>query len=147
MFNKFKEDQRKADEAWAAYKPQPFGDIGSVDSLSIIPLSEWYTDSSDLVGEAGVSYLIKADDKQILFDLGANWKKEDPSPLLRNMKRLGVTLDSLDAIAISHPHCDHTGGMAAMRGKTFMFSPSDLDLTGLTAYVPLRCLTRPPTWW
>ena len=52
------------------------------------------------------------------------------------MKRLGVTVDSLDAIAISHPHCDHTGGMPAMRAKTFMLSPSDLDLTGLTAYVP-----------
>lgn len=23
MFNKFKEDQRKADEAWATHKPQP----------------------------------------------------------------------------------------------------------------------------
>jgi hypothetical protein len=56
MFNKFKEDQRKADDAWNAYTPQPFGDIGSVESLSILPLSEWYADRSDLVGEAGVSY-------------------------------------------------------------------------------------------
>ena len=89
MFNKFKDDQRKADEAWDAYKPQPFGDIGSVDSLSIIPLSEWYTESNDLVGEAGVSYLIKADDKQILFDVGANWKKEEPSPLASQHEAAG----------------------------------------------------------
>ncbi len=134
--SKFKEAQRKADEAWANHKPQPFGDIGSVDSLSILPLSEWYAESDDLIGEAGVSYLIKADDKQILFDLGANWKKVEPSPLLRNMERLGVTVDSLDTIVISHPHCDHVGGMPAMRGKTFCLSPSDPDLTGITAYVP-----------
>lgn len=136
MLHKFKEAQRKADEAWESYTPQPFGDIGSVDSLSILPLSDWYAESDDLIGEAGVSYLIKADDKRILFDLGANWKKEEPSPLLRNMKRLGVTVDALDAIVISHPHCDHTGGMAAMRAKTFVLSPSNPDLTGLTAYVP-----------
>jgi 7,8-dihydropterin-6-yl-methyl-4-(beta-D-ribofuranosyl)aminobenzene 5'-phosphate synthase len=79
---------------------------------------------------------VKADDKKILFDVGANWKKEQPSPLLRNMEKLGVTLDSLDAIVISHPHCDHTGGMDAMRHKTFVLSPTDLDLTGLSVYVP-----------
>jgi 7,8-dihydropterin-6-yl-methyl-4-(beta-D-ribofuranosyl)aminobenzene 5'-phosphate synthase len=140
--SKFSEAQRKADEAWATYKPRLLDDIGSVDSLSILPLSEWYTENSELVSEAGVSYLVKADGKQILFDVGANWKKEEPSPLLRNMKRLGVTVDSLDAIVISHPHCDHTGGMPAMRAKTFVLSPSDLDLTGLMAYVPSP-LTHP----
>jgi 7,8-dihydropterin-6-yl-methyl-4-(beta-D-ribofuranosyl)aminobenzene 5'-phosphate synthase len=142
MFSRFKEAQRKADEAWESFKPQPFGDIGSVERLSILPLSEWYTDSDDLIGEAGVSYFIKADDRQILFDLGANWKKEDPSPLVRNMRRLGVTVDSLDAIAISHPHCDHIRGMPAMRASTFMLSPTDPDLAGLTAYVP-SALTHP----
>jgi 7,8-dihydropterin-6-yl-methyl-4-(beta-D-ribofuranosyl)aminobenzene 5'-phosphate synthase len=74
--------------------------------------------------------------------VGANWEKEEPSPLLRNMERLGITVDSLDAIVISHPHCDHTGGMDAMRGNTFMLSPTDADLAGLTAYVP-SALTHP----
>ncbi|MCL5736419.1 MAG: MBL fold metallo-hydrolase [Actinobacteria bacterium] len=142
MFAKFKDAQKKADEAWASYRPEPFGDIGSVDKLSILPRSEWYTENSDLLGEAGVSYLIQADGKRILFDVGANWKKEDPSPLVRNMKTLGVTADSLDAIVISHPHCDHLGGMAAQRVDTFMFSLTDADLTGITAYVPAP-LTHP----
>ena len=140
--SRFSQDKRKAEEAWSSYHPEPLGDFGSVDSLSILPLSDWYADCDDLVGEAGVSYLLRADDKQLLFDTGANWKKEEPSPLLRNMKELGVTVDSLDAGVISHTHCDHTGGMDAMRAKTFVLSPSDPDLTGLTVYVP-SALTHP----
>ena len=86
----FKANQRKADADWISNRPQPLGDIGTVEHLSILPLIDWYTERDDLVGEAGVSYLVQADDKRILFDVGANWKKEDPSPLLRNMRALGV---------------------------------------------------------
>jgi 7,8-dihydropterin-6-yl-methyl-4-(beta-D-ribofuranosyl)aminobenzene 5'-phosphate synthase len=129
-------DRAKADEAWSAGIPQPFGDIGSVDKLSILPICDWHTDSERLVGEAGVAYLVEADGKRLLFDVGANWKKEEPSPLLRNMKVLGFSPDDVDAIVISHPHCDHVGGMAAMRSKSFMLSPNDVDLTGRAAYVP-----------
>jgi 7,8-dihydropterin-6-yl-methyl-4-(beta-D-ribofuranosyl)aminobenzene 5'-phosphate synthase len=142
MFSRFGHDVRKADEAWAAHQPRPLGDIGAVDTLSILPLSDWYADSTDLVGEAGVSYLIQADDKRILFDVGANWKNEEPSPLLRNMKALGLSPGDIDSVVISHPHCDHVGGMAPMRGKTFRLSPNDVDLTGRKAYVPAT-LTHP----
>ena len=138
----FKANRRKAEQDWITNRPQPLGDIGTVDSLSILPLIDWYTTRDDLVGEAGVSYLVQADDKRILFDVGANWKKEDPSPLLRNMRTLGVDVDSLDAIVISHPHCDHTGGLSAQRKKTFELSPAGVDLTGLTAYTP-TALTHP----
>ena len=136
MIFTFAQDQRKADEAWDASKPLPLGDIGAVDSLSVLPLIDWYTDTKDLMGEAGVSYLIEADGQRILFDVGANWKSEEPSPLLRNMKTLGVTPNDIDALVISHPHCDHVGGMAPMRAKAFMLSPHDVDLTGRTAYLP-----------
>jgi 7,8-dihydropterin-6-yl-methyl-4-(beta-D-ribofuranosyl)aminobenzene 5'-phosphate synthase len=132
----FKANQRKADADWISNQPEPLGDIGTVEHLSILPLIDWYTEKDDLVGEAGVSYLVQADDKRILFDVGANWKKEDPSPLLRNMRALGIDADSFDAIVISHPHCDHTGGLRAQRKKTFELSPTDVDLMGLPAYVP-----------
>ena len=42
----------------------------------------------------------------ILFDTG-----EDEKSLLSNMKEMGVRLDELEAVVISHDHWDHTGGL------------------------------------
>ncbi|MFC1658801.1 MBL fold metallo-hydrolase [Candidatus Omnitrophota bacterium] len=51
----------------------------------------------------GVSFLI---DDKLLFDTGENggW-------LLENMQQMGLGLDKIRAIAISHDHWDHTGGL------------------------------------
>jgi len=54
-----------------------------------------------LKGEAGVSYLVKTDESLILFDVGMNGKNEDTSPLLHNMKKLGIDLAKIDVIVIS----------------------------------------------
>jgi len=61
-----------------------------------MPLIDYYTGSDDLAGEPGVSYLISAGDKKILFDVGFNPKSEHPSPLLRNMKQLGVYVNDIE---------------------------------------------------
>lgn len=45
----------------------------------------------------------------ILFDTGA-----DISTLAHNMKELGIDLDGIGAIAISHAHVDHTGALSAV---------------------------------
>jgi 7,8-dihydropterin-6-yl-methyl-4-(beta-D-ribofuranosyl)aminobenzene 5'-phosphate synthase len=132
----FRQDRHWADEEWNTRRPHPLGDIGSVGGLSILPLTDWYADDDRLVGEAGVSYLVEAGEHRILFDVGANASDQEPSPLLRNMKTLGVSLESIDAIVISHPHWDHVGGMKPMREKSFRLSPNDVDLTGRTVYVP-----------
>jgi 7,8-dihydropterin-6-yl-methyl-4-(beta-D-ribofuranosyl)aminobenzene 5'-phosphate synthase len=132
----FRADQRRADEAWNQSQPGPLGDIGWVDRLSILPLIDWRVTNDSLVHEAGVSYLVRADDHVILFDVGANWKKEEPSPLLRNMRTLGIDPGIIEAVVISHPHLDHVGGFAAQKRKTFMLSPQDVDLRHRPAYVP-----------
>jgi 7,8-dihydropterin-6-yl-methyl-4-(beta-D-ribofuranosyl)aminobenzene 5'-phosphate synthase len=134
--SRFRQDKRKAEEAWTCYTPPPLDDIGSVERLEILPLIDWYTENETLVGEAGVAYVIRADDKTILFDTGANWKNEDPSPLLRNMRALGVPMDQVDAVVISHPHPDHTGGLHARQRNMFALSPTDVDLSGRKAFVP-----------
>jgi 7,8-dihydropterin-6-yl-methyl-4-(beta-D-ribofuranosyl)aminobenzene 5'-phosphate synthase len=133
----FRADKKQADEYWGQDVPERIEDLGEVDSLSILPLIDWCVDRNDLVGEAGVSYLVRTDDHGLLFDLGLNWKREDPSPLLRNMSALGLGRDDFEAIVISHRHLDHTGGLAAQRGKTFYLSPGAYDLAGITAYVPV----------
>jgi len=47
--------------------------------------------------------------RRILFDTG--WTAE---PVLHNMEALGVTMESIDALVLSHSHYDHTGGLAGI---------------------------------
>jgi 7,8-dihydropterin-6-yl-methyl-4-(beta-D-ribofuranosyl)aminobenzene 5'-phosphate synthase len=93
-------------------KLSPFG---SVRKLSVLPLVDFYADREGLKTEAGVSYLVKADETTILMDLGVNRKKEHPSPLLHNMQALGVKASDIDMLFISHLHFDHTGGFGPLR--------------------------------
>jgi 7,8-dihydropterin-6-yl-methyl-4-(beta-D-ribofuranosyl)aminobenzene 5'-phosphate synthase len=137
--------RRRADRVWAAARYPKLKDIGAVKRLIILPLIDRHTAPDDpltssgqaLAGEPGVSYLVRADDTTILFDVGLNSRGEHPSPLLRNMQALGVDLKSIDFIVISHLHLDHVGGMECQRKGTFALSSGEpLDLSGITAFVP-----------
>ncbi|HEX2869113.1 MAG TPA: MBL fold metallo-hydrolase [Ignavibacteriales bacterium] len=71
-----------------------------------------------VLGEWGLSYLIKTDKHQILFDAGGG------KTLKGNADALGVDLSKSDAIVISHGHPDHTGGLDKalnMTGKVNLF--------------------------
>jgi len=110
--------------------------MGSVKRLRILPLIDWYADSPRFATEAGVSYLVEADDTRILFDVGYNMRGEHPSPILRNMKALDLSLDQIDMVFISHAHCDHLGGMTHQMEGTFDLSAEPIDLKGMPVYVP-----------
>lgn len=56
-------------------------------------------------GEPGVSYYIEDGDTRLLFDVGYS------DVFLRNSQALGIKLNDLNAIIISHGHDDHTGGL------------------------------------
>lgn len=58
-----------------------------------------------LVAEHGLSMLIHAGGKNILFDAGQGQALE------QNTKALGVDLTHIDAFALSHGHYDHTGAV------------------------------------
>ena len=133
---KFYKAAKIVEIGWEQSQVDTIKDVGSIKSLSIIPLVESNTKSDNLIGEPGVSYLIKADGKNILFDLGWNMKKEEQSPLLKNMDELGVTLNQINSIFISHNHPDHTGGKG-IKGS-FALSEDDIKLTGVRAYIPLE---------
>jgi len=129
--------RRRAAQEWAAASYPKLKDIGEVDKLTILPLIDWNTKDANLTGEPGVSYLIRADDNTILFDVGYNVKNEHPSPLLSNMESLGVVLSELDMVVISHNHLDHVGGMGHQQEKSFGLSGQPVDLKLLPAYVPV----------
>ena len=128
--------RRRADEAWAAARYPKLEAVGAVKHLTILPLIDWYTARDDLIGEPGVSYLVRAGDTTILFDLGYNMQNEHPSPLLRNMAALGVDVAEIDALVISHAHSDHLGGTSHQMHKSFALSCQPVDLKGIPAYVP-----------
>jgi len=135
---KFLKNKDIAEKEWQTYKAEKINSIKAVKNLKILPLIDYYTDNDELLGESGVSYLIKADDTQILFDVGFNMKNEHPSPLLNNMEKLNVNIDDIDSIFISHLHVDHVGGPKAKKNRTFALSGKKVDLKRIKAYVPVE---------
>ncbi len=61
---------------------------------------------SPFLAQHGVSFLIEADGKRILFDAG-----QSAEPILHNMRLLGIEPASIDYVFLSHCHYDHTGGL------------------------------------
>ncbi len=63
-----------------------------------------------LKSKHGLSFFTKAkigdDEVTVLMDTGAS-----PEALLHNVDAMGVNLEDVDVIAISHGHYDHTGGL------------------------------------
>lgn len=58
------------------------------------------------LAEPALSIYIENGGKKYLFDTGYS------DVYLKNAERLGIELESLDAVIISHGHNDHTGGLA-----------------------------------
>ena len=62
--------------------------------------------SSAFWGEHGISFLIETEGGRVLFDTG-----QSGTVLLHNLDDLGIEAITIDAVAISHAHYDHTGGL------------------------------------
>jgi len=139
LLARFKKGKQKAEEEWQRKQSttKKIQNLGITKTLEILPLIDWHTSKESLKGEAGVSYLIKTDKCTILFDVGLNHDQRDPSPLLRNMKQLGVTLDDFDAIVISHNHGDHVGGGKWSEMKTFSLTNHQINLGQKRVYTPV----------
>jgi len=60
----------------------------------------------------GFSALIETEGRRILFDAGA-----DRLVLERNVRALGEDLSGVTDIFLSHPHCDHVGGLSYVLGE------------------------------
>lgn len=63
---------------------------------------------SGLLAEHGLSFWIKYGDKKFLFDTGQGLVLE------HNAVKMGIDLDSLSGVMLSHGHFDHGGGVGAL---------------------------------
>ncbi len=80
--------------------------VKGAEQISITILYDNTSHTPGMEAEWGFACLIQGTEKTILFDTG--WQSRI---LLSNIDFLGVNLDSLDLIVISHNHLDHTGGL------------------------------------
>jgi 7,8-dihydropterin-6-yl-methyl-4-(beta-D-ribofuranosyl)aminobenzene 5'-phosphate synthase len=80
---------------------------------------------SSLWGEHGLAFMIEAGPARLLFDTG-----QSGAVLLHNTGMLGLDPRTFDALAISHAHDDHTGGLLALleqvRDGLPLYAHSDL---------------------
>jgi 7,8-dihydropterin-6-yl-methyl-4-(beta-D-ribofuranosyl)aminobenzene 5'-phosphate synthase len=67
--------------------------------------------------EHGLSYLIEADGKKILFDTGQS------DIFLRNAAAMDVSLNGIDVIVLSHGHFDHGNGLEHLHGSRLICHP------------------------
>ena len=74
----------------------------------------------------GFSCLIKGLEKTILFDTGT-----DPDIFTANIRALGIDLDAVDLVVISHFHHDHDGGLETFLSQNTavpVYVPKDPDV-------------------
>lgn len=130
-------DAAEITDAFRSEMVMPVSNLSSVSRLEIVPLVNWHADDTALATEAGVSYLVKADDLTILFDLGLNAASSEPSALVTNVDTLGVDLEDVDAVFLSHAHLDHVGGKRWADAGSFALTASQEGLAGLTVFSPV----------
>lgn len=130
----------RAAEIVATFEVVPVKNLGTTQTLRILPLIDFHTSDPKLRTEVGVSYIVETDDHRILFDLGQNTDFESPSPLEANMAALGVDLSTIDAVFVSHNHLDHVGGMHWSARNTFSIGTEQRPFPNpqLRAIVPDR---------
>jgi 7,8-dihydropterin-6-yl-methyl-4-(beta-D-ribofuranosyl)aminobenzene 5'-phosphate synthase len=66
-------------------------------------------DHSTFWGEHGLAFLIETKSGCVLFDTGRSG-----TVLLHNLEVLGIEPEAINALALSHAHYDHTGGLPAL---------------------------------
>lgn len=125
------------EEAWRTDRVTKVTNLGSTESLEILPLINWYARSGEFATEPGVSYLVRTDSHTILFDAGFNPNGLRPSPLESNMAKLGISASEIDAVFISHLHRDHVGGVDNESSGRVSFGAGEPELKRRLLFAPV----------
>lgn len=85
-------------------------------------------------GEPGVSYFFTTNKGNLLYDIGFG---ASTNVFENNLKALDIHSDDIDALAISHFHPDHCGGMKASKGR-YIKLPKTMSnkMKEKTCYIP-----------
>lgn len=84
---------------------KPEINMGGGETMRLVILTENTVNKRGLLAEHGLSVLVEAAGRRILFDTGQS------GVYLHNAGRLKEDLNGLDGIVLSHGHYDHTGGL------------------------------------
>ena len=110
--------------------------------LRVTVLADNCVAARDLLAEHGLSMLIEADGRRILFDTGQG------KVLRANADALGISLSPLDAVVLSHGHDDHTGGLAGLLREVspaaIFLHPAALTFSATKIVVPSTFDSRHP---
>ncbi len=79
--------------------------------LELTVLVDNYCASADLISEYGFSVYLKGKDGRVLMDTGLG------RALMPNMASLGIDLNAINDLVLSHGHFDHTGSLAQVLSK------------------------------
>ncbi len=80
-------------------------------NIQITTIIDNYVPASPFHGEHGLSILIETTDKKILIDVGQS------NLFAENTKNIGIKLEEITDLVISHGHYDHTGGLQTFFDK------------------------------
>ena len=110
-------------------------------------------------GEPAASFFIEIEDKRVLFDTGYT------EILISNAKKMGIDLQDITHIVLSHGHDDHTKGLKYLKesmdmkgikliahpecflpkynGDLYIGSPfSEEEIEKITEYIPCKSLQK-----
>lgn len=73
--------------------------------MRIVTLIENLVYKQGLFAEHGLAIYIETENRKILFDTGQT------GLFLQNAEKLGINIEDIDALVLSHGHYDHTGGL------------------------------------
>ncbi len=137
--NRFKKNCAYASDINKArlHNAEPF-ELPELEYLELTVLVEEKTEEGYL-SDAGVSYLFRTNQGSLLFDVG--FGPERPT-LAYNADRMGIRLNQVDSLVISHLHPDHMGGIKASRSKCVTL-PKEIGLPdGQPCFLPAKAEAR-----